>query len=567
MNKLQNNDFKNEIETGSAALLVAADKIYVTGLGLNKTMEEAVIAGDFGTSSSSPIVVNSAINSYDMAATLTNSLLRHQAESGVMYQLPTAVQGKKFFLVHEGINPTNGTILTVDSTNNKIDFNGGGTNYTATLNSATYNHGSSGVSGTLGTEIKARLEAVDGGATYTVTFSDSDKSYLVTRSTGTFYFRFATGPSIATSARKLMGFLAVDGSAAASQVGMSTYNEARLQPNTGDQIQWRGNLAVNPGYIAIRKKGVLIAITAIDATTWVVEQIIALTHIKNTTLGDVRELAIIGRDTWVTKATSGTARAYSSAFNLNNFGYVCNGLAGAVSNEVNQYNATLDSWTTKATGGTARQMTASFTNNGYGYICCGTTGSVSNLVDQYSDAANTWTAKTTITARSGLSAFAQNGYGYICDGSTGSVANTVNKYNDSANSWAVVATGGTARWKLGGFSSNGFGYIFGGDTGSVTNEVNQYNDSADTWITRATTGTARRGVAGFAQNGCGYSCDGYAATYSNEVNQYNDSYNAWISKATGGTAREGVTGFSVDGLGYICGGDTGVKSNEVNQYN
>lgn len=53
MSKLQNEDFKSEAQLtgagGSASQLLNDTKIYVTALGLNKTLDDAITAGDFAS--------------------------------------------------------------------------------------------------------------------------------------------------------------------------------------------------------------------------------------------------------------------------------------------------------------------------------------------------------------------------------------------------------------------------------------------------------------------------------------------------------------------------------------
>ena len=124
MNKLQNESFKSATEAGSADRLTGDSKIYCTanpGTGaLNKTLYDAVVAGDLGSASVSPVISNAVLNTYDMTSTLTNSIIRHTAKSGVMYQLPTAVVGKKFFFTNECVNPSGATVLTIT-----LNFNSG----------------------------------------------------------------------------------------------------------------------------------------------------------------------------------------------------------------------------------------------------------------------------------------------------------------------------------------------------------------------------------------------------------------------------------------------------------
>lgn len=74
--------------------------------------------------------------------------------------------------------------IDIDATNNKLDFNEGGSELTATLTSGTY------TLATLATEIKTQLDAA-GALTYTVTVSDADK--ITIAANGSFSLLPATG--------------------------------------------------------------------------------------------------------------------------------------------------------------------------------------------------------------------------------------------------------------------------------------------------------------------------------------------------------------------------------------
>ncbi|MDZ4810763.1 MAG: hypothetical protein SGI96_21210 [Bacteroidota bacterium] len=344
-------------------------------------------------------------------------------------------------------------------------------------------------------------------------------------------------------------------------------DEIQILPESGASISLGNNVTVNPGHVKIIRRGVQVTLVALNSTTWIVQKVTSVQHQKNTSIGvSDKELSLVGRNTWVARATGGTAREELAGFSLNGYGYICSGTTGANTSEANQFNDSTNAWIGRAGAGTARTGPAGFALNGFGYNCGGFVGAQVSTADQFNDSTNAWVGRTGIgTARYLLAGFSLNGYGYVCNGNANT--NEVNQHNDSANTWTIRATGGTSRHGIPGFQLNGYGYIYGGFAGANTSEANQYNDSSNTWVLRAGAGTARSRSAGFSVNGYGYHCNGQNPTITNEVNQYDDSTNTWIIRATGGTARTNPAGFSVNGYGYLCNGNTGAVTNEVNQYN
>lgn len=85
MGKLQNEDFKTEAEItgagGAASQLLNDSKIYVTALSLNKTLDDAITAGDFA----SPVFVGAKYT----ATSLTNSI--PNTSSATIFDCPTSV--------------------------------------------------------------------------------------------------------------------------------------------------------------------------------------------------------------------------------------------------------------------------------------------------------------------------------------------------------------------------------------------------------------------------------------------------------------------------------------------
>lgn len=102
--------------------------------------------------------------------------------------------------------------------NDKIDFTeDGGAEVTATLTAGTYKAGlTSADAGTICALIKTQMEAVNGASTYTVAFSTTTKKFTITKSSGAFVLKWATGTNAATAADTLLGFAADTASAIAA---------------------------------------------------------------------------------------------------------------------------------------------------------------------------------------------------------------------------------------------------------------------------------------------------------------------------------------------------------------
>lgn len=113
--------------------------------------------------------------------------------------------------------------ITLD-TNDYIDFTeDGGAEVSAQLTAGTYPLGvSSSESGTLCALIKTQMEAVNGASTYTVTYSVSTDKITITKNTGVFVIKFATGTNTAKNASGAMGFAATDTASAISATSGST---------------------------------------------------------------------------------------------------------------------------------------------------------------------------------------------------------------------------------------------------------------------------------------------------------------------------------------------------------
>lgn len=149
--------------------------------------------------------------------------------------------GEFFYSLLGTVTDSEQTTLTIDSSNNKLNFNIGASELTATVASATYAIGtSSATASTLCKAIKDALFAADATGTYTVTYSRTTKLFTIARSSGTFVLLAATGTNIANGIWASIGFAATDRTGSTSYTGTVTVNYAmlhRFEQSTGLQKQ------------------------------------------------------------------------------------------------------------------------------------------------------------------------------------------------------------------------------------------------------------------------------------------------------------------------------------------
>lgn len=116
------------------------------------------------------------------------------------------------------------SFTVTNGVNDSIDFTeDGGGEVTADLTAGTYKMGTtSATAGTLCALIKTQMEAVNGASTYTVTYSMTTKLLTITKSSGVFVLKWATGTNAATAADTLLGFSADTASAIAATAPTAT---------------------------------------------------------------------------------------------------------------------------------------------------------------------------------------------------------------------------------------------------------------------------------------------------------------------------------------------------------
>jgi len=107
---------------------------------------------------------------------------------------------------------------TIDTYNNKIYYDVGGTDYTATIASGYYD------STTILAAVKTAMDADNGshGKTYTVTYSETTRYLNIAQDSGTFSLTFGTNTS--NTARHVLGWSADDTTAATNQTANQSLN-------------------------------------------------------------------------------------------------------------------------------------------------------------------------------------------------------------------------------------------------------------------------------------------------------------------------------------------------------
>lgn len=113
---------------------------------------------------------------------------------------------------------TSAVAVTHADANDAIDFTeDGGSEITAFLTAGTYKAGATHAdSGTLCELIKTQMEAVNGAATYSVSFSTTTKKFTITKDSGVFVLKTSSGENAGIGAGALLGYAADSSSAIAA---------------------------------------------------------------------------------------------------------------------------------------------------------------------------------------------------------------------------------------------------------------------------------------------------------------------------------------------------------------
>lgn len=215
-------------------------------------------------------------------------------------------------------------------------------------------------------------------------------------------------------------------------------------------------------------------------------------------------------NTWTTKASMPTARAFLSVGNVNGVLYAVGGLGQAgVLNVVEAYDPRTDTWTTKAPMPTAREELAVRVIGGTLYAVGGYAPSGArrgdnqtllplNVVEAYNPATNSWSTKMPMhNAHGGPAAVVANRKLYVIGGidAHNAYGGSVEAYDPATNAWTTKAPMLTPRYDLAAGNVKGKIYAIGGwGSSGVSNAMEAYDPLANVWTSKAPMPTARYGL-------------------------------------------------------------------------
>lgn len=177
--------------------------------------------------------------------------------------------------------------ITIDATNNLIDFQEGGGALLATVASAEYLLDTPEHIAILTTAIKTALDTA-GGLTYTVSYSQSTNKFTIAGSSN-FSLLFATGANIATDIAETIGFTAADKTTATSHEADYAMTDSANVPALVTKFYWFGCDAdfenKSKGFWGVTTDGGTYQ-AAIDVTTNTIHQ-----SFVNSDLADLKTLS------------------------------------------------------------------------------------------------------------------------------------------------------------------------------------------------------------------------------------------------------------------------------------
>lgn len=269
-------------------------------------------------------------------------------------------------------------------------------------------------------------------------------------------------------------------------------------------------------------------------------------------------------NTWVTKASMPTPRAFLGVGVVNGILYAIGGEAlGPGLSNVEAYDPTTNTWTAKAPMPTARRGLGVGVINGVLYAVGGDSANgwkVVTKVEAYDPLTNTWTTKAPMpTARFGLGIGVINGILYAVGGHagiSGSWLGTLEAYDPVTNTWTTKAPMPTARGDLSVGVVNGLLYAVGGENGPLApGTVEAYDPNTNTWSTRAPLATPRAVAGAASVNGTLYAVAGTdGAVYLNSVEAYDPLLDSWSPRSPLPTDRAWLGAVELNGLLFAVGG-------------
>lgn len=224
-------------------------------------------------------------------------------------------------------------------------------------------------------------------------------------------------------------------------------------------------------------------------------------------------------DSWTQKADlPGAARRDAVAFAINGKGYVgtgmdnANALLGNKLKDLWEYDPLVNAWTQKAdfpgSGGNGIYFSTAFTVDNKGYVCGGKWGPslYSSQLWEYKPSNDEWIQRANFPpgVRYQLSSFSIGNFGYV---GLGANQDTYKKdfyrYNPGSNQWTQIADFiGGERGSACAFTLNNRGFICLGSNGGLLGDLLEYNPISNEWELRcAYGGSERKNAVAFVVNG------------------------------------------------------------------
>ena len=224
-------------------------------------------------------------------------------------------------------------------------------------------------------------------------------------------------------------------------------------------------------------------------------------------------------DSWTQKADlPGAARRDAVAFAINGKGYVgtgmdnANALLGNKLKDLWEYDPLANAWTQKAdfpgSGGNGIYFSTAFTVDNKGYVCGGKWGPslYSSQLWEYKPSNDEWIQRANFPpgVRYQLSSFSIGNFGYV---GLGANQDTYKKdfyrYNPGSNQWTQIADFiGGERGSACAFTLNNRGFICLGSNGGLLGDLLEYNPISNEWELRcAYGGSERKNAVAFVVNG------------------------------------------------------------------
>jgi N-acetylneuraminic acid mutarotase len=298
------------------------------------------------------------------------------------------------------------------------------------------------------------------------------------------------------------------------------------------------------------------------------------------------DASLTAANTWATRKSMPTARAYLVAGVVNNLIYAVGGEKGVLASraitKVEAYDATSNTWSTKAPLPNARKQANGATAiNGILYIPGGIaySGHPTRSLFAYNPATNSWSRKADMPVSSfGGTSVVIQGKLYVTAGSTDGGArasNLLHRYDPATDTWVELARSPHAHFHAAAGAIGGKLLLVGGydndppDQVRLTAALDVYDPATNIWTTKAPIPTKRFGATARAINQKLYVVGGVAQSIiTGALEVYDLASNTWTARRPMPTARTDAAAGVIGGRLYVIGGinNSGQRLGTVEAY-